>query len=120
MVDETLLEPDYFIDRAPDAVYIPDEAGLDKETWMEERKDPHLYDFDLESEPTLQVLVGKALELARIEVIEEHERDLLAKMKANYKMRREAMLLETQRVEHERERRVAEIERRRLQDSLQR
>lgn len=74
MVDEQLLEPDYFIDKAPEAVFVPEEKGLDKQTWMEERKDPDLYDFDLEAEPTLQVLVGKALELARIEVIEEHER----------------------------------------------
>ena len=118
MVDEQLLEADYFIDQAPEAVFVPDQKGLDKQTWMEERKDPDLYDFDLEAEPTLQVLVGKALELARIEVIQEHECAQLAKMKATFKMQREAMLLETQRREHQRERKVKEAERRQLQASL--
>jgi hypothetical protein len=36
--------------------------------------DPDLFDFDLEVEPILQVLVGKSLELARIEVIEAFEK----------------------------------------------
>ena len=33
-------------------------------------RDSDLFDFDLEAEPILQVLVGKALELAQIEAIE--------------------------------------------------
>lgn len=33
-------------------------------------RDSDLFDFDLEVEPILQVLVGKALELAQIEAIE--------------------------------------------------
>lgn len=36
-------------------------------------KDDDLFDFELEAEPVLQVLVGKALECARIEVLEEWE-----------------------------------------------
>ena len=32
-----------------------------------------LYDFELEAEPVLQVLIGKALQHAQIEAIEEHE-----------------------------------------------
>jgi len=29
MVDEQMIEPDYYIDRPPSAVYIPDEEGND-------------------------------------------------------------------------------------------
>ena len=37
----------------------------------------NLFDFDLEAEPILQVLVGKALELARVELAEESEKEKL-------------------------------------------
>ena len=30
MVDESQIEPDYYIDRPPSAVYIPDEEGTDQ------------------------------------------------------------------------------------------
>ena len=32
MQDEALIEPDYFIDRAPDANFIPNEKGQTKAT----------------------------------------------------------------------------------------
>ena len=73
MVDERYLEPDYYIDRPPASVYVPPDMGSDKATYMDERNDPDLFDFKQEAEPILQVLVGKALEHARIEVIEEYE-----------------------------------------------
>ena len=57
--------------------------------------DPDLFDFNLEVEPILQVLVGKSLEQARIEVIEAHENAVLAKHNARYKQHREAMLIQT-------------------------
>jgi hypothetical protein len=40
-----------------------------------------LFDFELEVEPILQVLVGKALEHAQVEAIEEFEKRELAKHK---------------------------------------
>jgi hypothetical protein len=45
------------------------------------------------------VLVGKALEQARIEVIETYENGVLEQHNARYKQGREAMLVQTQRVE---------------------
>ena len=98
-MDERYLEPDYFIDRPPPAIYVPPDMGSDKATMMDERNDPDLFDFDLEVEPILQVLVGKALEHARIEVIEEYEKEQLEKAKAKYKQKRECELMETQRLE---------------------
>jgi Radial spoke protein 3 len=53
---------------------VPQPRGLDKWTNLDDRKDEDLFDFNLEAEPILQVLVGKALELARIEVIEVFEK----------------------------------------------
>ena len=45
MVDERYVEPDYFVDRPPDAIYVPPDMGSDKATHMDERNDPDLVDF---------------------------------------------------------------------------
>jgi len=68
-----MIEVDYFIDRPPSALFVPDSPGHDRTTVLNDRKDPDLFDFNLEVEPILQVLIGKSLELSKIEVIEEHE-----------------------------------------------
>ena len=72
MVDEYEIEPDYYIDRAPPAIFIPNPEGDNKVTQIFDR-DPDLFDYENEVEPILQVLVGKSIEHARIEVIEEYE-----------------------------------------------
>jgi hypothetical protein len=72
MIDENDIEPDYFIDRPPDATYIPNEKGSEKATQIFDG-DNDLFDFENEVEPVLQVLVGKAIEHSRIEVIEDYE-----------------------------------------------
>jgi hypothetical protein len=99
MVDEMDIEPDFYIDKADPAVFVPDDAGHDKATYLNDRTDPDLFDYELEVEPILQVLVGKSLEHARIEVIEEYEAVELEKMRVVYKKQREAMLLKTQQME---------------------
>ena len=98
MVDESTIPPDFYIDRPPDAVYIEEEEGRDQAIQVR-NVDPDLFDYNVEVEPILQVLVGKALEQARIEVIEEHEDGVLGKRKAVFKQKREAMLIQTQRME---------------------
>ena len=75
------------------AVFVPDDAGHDKATCLDDRTDPDLFDYELEVEPILQVLIGKTLEHARIEVIEEHETAELEKKRVIYKKKREAMLI---------------------------
>lgn len=52
MVDERQLEPDYYIDRAPAPVYIPNAEGDDKDVQVID-KDDDLFDFELEAEPVL-------------------------------------------------------------------
>lgn len=83
-------------------------------------KDLDLFDFNLEVEPILQVLVGKVLEHARIEAIEEYEQNKLADHKSKFKQMKEAELMETQRVEAARNRKNEEIERRNMQMRTQR
>ena len=113
-MDENELEPDYYIDRPPSPLFIPNPDGDNKAIQVHD-KDPDLFDFELEVEPILQVLVGKALEHAQIEIIEDHERLELAKHKKMFMQNREAELMETQRMEGARKRRTEETERRNLQ-----
>lgn len=94
MIDEYDLEPDYYIDRAPDAIFIPNPEGEIKATQIYDR-DPDLFDYENEVEPILQVLVGKSIEHARIEVIEEHEAEELKKHKKKFYQMKEAELMET-------------------------
>lgn len=51
-------------------------------------------------------------------MIEKHENEVLAKHNAAYKQRREAMLMQTQRVEARQARRNDEIDRRNLQQRV--
>lgn len=53
MVDEEEIEVDYYIDKAADAVFVPESPKHDKMTHLDDRKDPDLFDFDLEVEPLL-------------------------------------------------------------------
>jgi hypothetical protein len=69
-VNDRDVEPDFFIDRAPRAEFIPLVEGVDKAINFCTKD---LFDFDLESEPLLQALCGRAMEQGLIEVKEEHE-----------------------------------------------
>ena len=84
MIAEDEVESSFFIDRPPTAQFVPDSPGHDKTTVLDDRREPHLFDFELEVEPILQVLVGKALETAKIEVIETVERDRLEKHRSKF------------------------------------
>ena len=66
-------------------------------------------------EPILQVIVGKTLEQARIEVIEDHEKEELTSHLNEYQLLREAELMEAHRLEGERVRKDRENIRRDLQ-----
>jgi len=111
-MDEKEIEPDFYVDRPPTPEYIPNPAGLEKETQVE---DHELFDFELEVEPILEVLVGKAIEQGRIEALEEWEQEELRKHKEQYNDIREAELMEVQRLEAAYNRRVEESRRRKLQ-----
>ena len=74
--DESDIIPDFYIDRPPTPEYKPKEKGLNVATQIDSYE-PELFDFLLEVEPVLQVIVGRITEQARIELIEEDERDAL-------------------------------------------
>lgn len=64
-----------------------------------------MFDFDVEVQPILEVLVGKTVEQALIEVLEEEELAALREQQRKYIEIRAAELAETQRLE-EQERRL--------------
>lgn len=51
MVDDHRVEPDFYIDRAEPAEFVPDPEGCDKATLLRDREE--LLDFELEVEPLL-------------------------------------------------------------------
>ena len=78
-------------------------------------EDEELFDFEAEAEPILQVLVGKALEAAHIEALEIMEQRQLKEHKRVWLQVKEGELVDTQRVEAARKRRIDESDRRNLQ-----
>jgi len=52
MIHEDDVEPDFYIDKADDATYVPDSPKHDKMTNLDDQE-PELFDFDLEAEPML-------------------------------------------------------------------
>ena len=90
-IDMDHIAPDFFVDKGSAAVFVPDPDGVDKSTELRD-----MFDFNAEVEPLLQVLVGKTLEHARIEVLEDYELRELEKHRVAYKRLRETELLRTQ------------------------
>lgn len=78
----------------PSPIFVPNAEGDPKLIQVNDR-DNDLFDFELEAEPVLQVLVGKALELAQIEAIEAFEKTELDKHKKLFLQIKEAELMET-------------------------
>lgn len=107
---ETQTDP--MQDRPPSPLFMPAKTGVDKETQIEAGD---LFQFDTEVDPILEVLVGKTLEQAMDEVLEEEELENIRAHKARFEQQRNAELAEVQRLEaqakrakEEKERRVAE------------
>ena len=110
---DVTTQTDAFMDRPPTPLYVPKKTGVDAETQIYEGD---LFDFDLEVEPILEVLIGKTLEQGMMEVMEEEE---LANMRAHQEEfieLRNAELAETQRMEAAEKRRYEEKERRLRQE----
>lgn len=106
-VEETDMQTqtDAFLDRPPSPLFIPPKTGVDIATQILEGE---LFDFDLEVKPILEVLVGKTLEQALMEVMEEEELDRLRDHQRSFEDLRNAELAEMQRLEEAARRREAE------------
>lgn len=59
-------QTDTFLDRPLTPLFIPQKRGVDAETQIE---NDDLFDFNLEVEPLLEVIVGKTLEQGLMEVL---------------------------------------------------
>ncbi|KAA0195997.1 Radial spoke head protein 3 [Fasciolopsis buskii] len=68
--DDFSTQTDYFLDRPPTPLFVPAKTGVDVATQIYEND---LFDFNLEVQPILEVLVGKTIEQALLEVMEEEE-----------------------------------------------
>ena len=76
-----------------------------------------MFDFDLEVEPILEVLVGKTMEQSMQEVLEEEELAMIRRRQEEFEQTRNVELAEVQRLEAEAKRSYDEKERRKVQES---
>ncbi|KFP69888.1 Radial spoke head protein 3, partial [Acanthisitta chloris] len=97
-------QTDAFLDRPPTPLFIPAKTGKDVATQVEEGE---LFDFDVEVKPILEVLIGKTVEQALLEVMEEEELAHLWAHQRAYAELRDAEFVELQRLE-EQDRRIRE------------
>ncbi|XP_028391706.1 radial spoke head protein 3 homolog B-like [Dendronephthya gigantea] len=107
-------QTDEFLDRPPSPLYIPAKTGTDVATQILEGE---LFDFNIEVKPILEVLVGKTIEQALLEVMEEEELSNLRAQQRRFEELRNAELVETQRLEEQERRHQEEKERRMKQQT---
>ncbi|CAG9825042.1 unnamed protein product [Phaedon cochleariae] len=114
-VKDTCTQTDLFLERPVSPFYVPAKTGADRETQI---YPGDLFDFDLEVQPILEVLVGKTIEQALIEVLEEEELAALREERRRFLEIRAAETAEALRLE-EREKRLTKEKERRIQESQQ-
>ncbi|XP_033209519.1 radial spoke head protein 3 homolog B isoform X2 [Belonocnema kinseyi] len=107
---EVATQTDYFLDRPSTPIYCPGKIGQDVCTQIEAGD---LFDYDVEVQPILEILVGKTIEQALIEVLEEEEIAALREQQRRFLELRAAEKAEQQRLE-EQERRLREEKCRRV------
>ncbi|CAM9695419.1 unnamed protein product, partial [Ectocarpus sp. 8 AP-2014] len=99
---ETSIETqtEAFMDRPSSPLFVPAKSGVDADTQVVVGE---LFDFDLEVEPILEVLVGKTLELSVLELMEasgfEEELAVIRRRQATFARERDAEMAEVQRME---------------------
>ena len=98
-----------FVDRPPSPLFIPTKTGKDVETQI---LPGELFLFDLEVEPILEVLVGKTIQSAMLELLQEEELDAIRRQQYEYEIIRDTELSEVKRLESELLRKHQEKERR--------
>ncbi|XP_069354879.1 radial spoke head protein 3 homolog B isoform X2 [Maniola hyperantus] len=106
---EVGVQTDLFVDRPATPVFVPASTGAHAATQI---CPGDLFDFDLEVQPILEVLVGKTAEQALAEVAQEEELAALREQQRRYREMRDAELAERQRLAAQDERLAREKERR--------
>ncbi|KAJ8936156.1 hypothetical protein NQ314_012471, partial [Rhamnusium bicolor] len=108
-VADMCTQTDLFVERPISPFYVPAKTGADAETQI---YPGDLFDFDMEVQPILEVLVGKTIEQALIEVLEEEELAALREQQRRFLELRAAETAEALRLEEREKRLVKEKERR--------
>lgn len=104
---ETQTAP--FMDRPASPLFVRAKIGFDVQTQIEAGD---LFDFDLEVQPILEVLVGKTLHVSMLEIMQEEELDAIRLQQEEFETIRNIELAEVQRLEAEIKRKAMEKERR--------
>lgn len=110
-----------FMDRPASPLFIATKTGKDTSTQID---NGDLFDFDLEVEPLLEVLVGKTIHVSMLELMQEEELEAIRREQEQFEAVRNIELAEVQRLEadarrkaQEKDRRVAQ-EKKRVQDRI--
>ncbi|XP_066258682.1 radial spoke head protein 3 homolog B [Euwallacea similis] len=111
-VSEMCTQTDLFVERPVSPFYVAAKTGADVETQI---YPGDLFDFDMEVQPILEVLVGKTIEQALIEVLEEEELAALREQQRRFLELRSAQTAETLKLD-EREKRLVKEKENRLAD----
>jgi radial spoke head protein 3 len=98
-------------------IFITSKVGTDVATQIESGD---LFDFDIEVEPLLEVLVGRTIHVSRLELIQEEESEKIARAEREFEMIRNIELQELQRLQTEMKRKELEKERRKIQEEKRR
>ena len=107
------------LDRPSSPLFIPTKIGKDIETQIVAGD---LFDFDIEVEPLLELLVGKTIHVSMLELMQEEELEAIRRQQDEFESIRNVELAEVQRLEGEARRKAEEKQRRidqekkRLQD----
>lgn len=102
-----------YMDRPKSPLFIPSKTGVDIDTQI---MPGDLFDFDLEVEPILEVLVGRTMHVAMLELMQEDELDAIFKQQQEFEAIRSIELSEVQRLESEARRKASERDRRVAQE----
>lgn len=103
------------LDRPPSPLFVAAKSGADVGCQVDTDE---IFDFDAECAPLLEVLVGKTLQTAMLEVMEEEELAAIRRRQDQFEEERNSELLEVQRLEAEAARKFAEKKRRLAQEQL--
>eukprot|EP00603_Paraphysomonas_imperforata_P008902 CAMPEP_0114429412 /NCGR_PEP_ID=MMETSP0103-20121206/9473_1 /TAXON_ID=37642 ORGANISM="Paraphysomonas imperforata, Strain PA2" /NCGR_SAMPLE_ID=MMETSP0103 /ASSEMBLY_ACC=CAM_ASM_000201 /LENGTH=325 /DNA_ID=CAMNT_0001598749 /DNA_START=236 /DNA_END=1213 /DNA_ORIENTATION=+ len=103
-----------FMDRPASPLFIATKTGKDTSTQID---NGDLFDFDLEVEPLLEVLVGKTIHVSMLELMQEEELEAIRREQEQFEDVRNIELAEVQRLEAEARRKSQEKDRRVAQET---
>jgi hypothetical protein len=102
-----------FMDRPATPLFVRAKTGRDVDTQI---LPGDLFDFDLEVEPILEVLVGKTLHVSMLELMQEEELEAIKRQQEDFEAIRNVELAEVKRLEAEARRKQQEKDRRIAQE----